>query len=135
MKGPESSRKQQGNATAVSQRVSRKKKSSNSITTNSTVNIPATNVGLVDNSDVSDVAVEEVQTEVVKNVMGNEDIDPNVCCMRFQLWHDDVLEGGGAEWVSCKCGRWMHEDCIEDVVTDNAGFQRFCSFCIDKYTL
>jgi len=54
-----------------------------------------------------------VQTEVVKNAMGNEDIDLNVCCMCFQWWHD---EGGGAEWVSRKCGRWMHKDCIEDVV-------------------
>jgi len=81
------------------------------------------------------VAAEEVQTEVIKDVMGNEDIDLNVCCMCFQSWHDDVLKGGGAEWVSCKCGRWMHEDCIEDVVTDNAVFQHFFSFCIDKHTL
>jgi len=49
--------------------------------------------------------------------MDNEDIDPNLYCMYFQSWHDDVLEGGGVEWVSCKCGR-----CTEDVVSDNDGF-------------
>jgi len=47
-KTQERARTQQGNATAISQRVSRKKKSSNSSTTDSNVDIPATNVRLVD---------------------------------------------------------------------------------------
>ena len=41
----------------------------------------------------------------------------------------------GAEWISCKCGRWLHESCVEDVVKDNAGDECYCSFCIDKYTI
>ena len=121
----------------ASKRVSRKKK--NSTITNSsasTVSIIPINGG-VDDSDISDIAAEELLTEITqqKNVMDNEDIDPNICCMCFQSWHDDVLEGGGAEWIFFKCGRWLHEDCIEDVVSDNDGFQHFCSFCIDKYTV
>ena len=32
--------------------------------------------------------------------MDNEDIDPNICCMYFQSWHDDVLEGMGQSGYS-----------------------------------
>jgi len=51
----------------------------------------------------------------------------------FSSWQDDVIEGGGAEWVFRLCGQWLHEDCV-DVVQDQDVNQRFCSFCIDKYT-
>ena len=56
---------------------------------------------------ISDIAAEELLTEITqqKNVMDNEDIDPNIHCMCFQSWHHDVLEGGGAEWIFFKCGR------------------------------
>ena len=65
----------------------------------------------------------------------SEVIDPNKCCMCFVTYEDDVLDGAGAEWISCKCGRWLHEDCVEDVVKDSTGDERYCSFCIDKYTI
>ena len=58
---------------------------------NSTVDVPATNADDLD--VVSDVAAEEPLTEVtrLKNAMDNQDIDPNVCCMCFQLWQDVAL--------------------------------------------
>jgi len=62
-------------------------------------------------------------------------IDPNKCCMCFVSYEDDVLKGAGTEWIFCKCGRWLHEDCVEDVVVDSNGEECFCSFCIDKYTI
>ena len=65
----------------------------------------------------------------------NEVIDPNKCCMCFVTYEDDVLDGAGAEWIFCKCGRWLHESCVEDVVKDSTGDERYCSFCIDKYTI
>ena len=65
----------------------------------------------------------------------SEMIDPNKCCMCFVTYEDDVLDGAGAEWISCKCGRWLHEDCVEDIVKDSTGDERYCSFCIDKYTI
>jgi len=40
----------------------------------------------------------------------NEEIDSNTCGMCFVSF-EDVLEGGGAEWIPCSCGRWLHEDC------------------------
>ena len=65
----------------------------------------------------------------------NDSIDVNVCCMCFVHYDDDVLEGSGADWIFCKCGRWLHEDCMEDFVKDNEGIEQFCSFCVDKYTV
>ena len=55
----------------------------------------------------------------------DENIDVNVCCMCFVHYDDDVREGSGADWIFCKCGRWLHEDCVEDVVKDNEGIERF----------
>ena len=45
-----------------------------------------------------------------------ETIDPNTCCMCFGSFEDDVCDGDRAGWVSCHCGRWLHEDCIEEYV-------------------
>ena len=58
-------------------------------------------------------------------------IDPNVCCMCFGTYEDDILEGVGAEWISCACGRWLHKDCGEDCIADENGQERFCLFCLD----
>jgi len=62
----------------------------------------------------------------------DEAIDPDTCCMCFG---DGVLESIGAEWINCRCGKWMHEDCVEETVMDSDGHQRFCTFCADKYTV
>ena len=61
----------------------------------------------------------------------DEVIDPNVCCMCFVTYEDDVLEGARASWISCACGRWLHEDCAEDQIIDDDGNERNCSFCLD----
>jgi len=52
--------------------------------------------------------------------------------MCFGRYEDDVLEGVGAEWINCRYDRWMHEDCVEETVMD---IKRFCTFCVDKYTV
>ena len=65
----------------------------------------------------------------------DDSINVNICCMCFVHYEDDVLEGLGADWISCKCGRWLHEDCVEDVIKDNDDDERYCSFCIDKFTI
>ena len=39
------------------------------------------------------------------------------------------MEGAGAEWMSCACGRWLHEDSAENGVIDSSG-ERFCPFCV-----
>ena len=63
----------------------------------------------------------------------SETIDTNVCCTCFRTY-DDVLEGTGANWIACACGRWLHEDCAEDCVQDDSGNDRFCPLCIELLT-
>ena len=67
--------------------------------------------------------------------INDESINANVCCMCFVNYEDDVLEGSGADWIYCRCGRWLHEDYVEDVVKDNDGEERYCSFYVDKFTI
>ena len=58
-----------------------------------------------------------------------EDIDTNVCCVCFSTYEEDVLEGAGADWIACTCGRWLHEECVEDCVVDASGNERYCPLC------
>ena len=46
---------------------------------------------------------------------------------------DDVCDGDGAGWVSCHCGIWLHEDCVEEYVVSSSGVELFCPFCTDGY--
>ena len=50
-----------------------------------------------------------------------EKIDPNVCCMCFVTCEEDTREQIGAEWLTCACGKWLHENCAEDMVVDGNG--------------
>jgi len=51
-----------------------------------------------------------------------------MCLVSFE---EDVLDGGGAEWIPCPCGRWLHDDCAEGCVRDKNGKERYCPICID----
>ena len=37
----------------------------------------------------------------------------------------------GRDWLECACSRWVHEDCMEEVILDDEGRERFCPFCIN----
>ena len=63
--------------------------------------------------------------------MSGAGIDTDVCCMCFGNYEDDVLDGYGAEWIRCTCGRWLHLDCAEDCIKDQHGKERYCPYCID----
>ena len=65
----------------------------------------------------------------------SETIDTNVCCTCFRTYDEDILEGTGADWIACACGRWLHEDCAEHCVQDDSGNDRFCPLCIDLLTV
>ena len=43
---------------------------------------------------------------------------------------EDQLEQTGLLWVQCVCKRWIHEDCYEDVLTDNNGRKLICPYCV-----
>lgn len=38
--------------------------------------------------------------------------------------------GLGEKWMECPCGRWMHDKCIDQVVSHAVDKERFCSFCV-----
>ncbi len=37
----------------------------------------------------------------------------------------------GQEWLECACGRWIHEQCIEEVIVDSGSQERFCPYCLN----
>ena len=34
------------------------------------------------------------------------------------------------DWIQCACGQWSHEDCVDEIVTDENGEERFCPRCV-----
>ena len=48
------------------------------------------------------------------------------CSFCYRKYSDD-----GGDWVRCACNRWVHESCVEDVLTDVNGDERFCPFCLN----
>lgn len=51
-------------------------------------------------------------------------------CECVRTYGDDIQESTCAEWVKCACERWIHEECIDQVVIDSEGKERFCSYCV-----
>ena len=67
------------------------------------------------------------KSQVLKTSDG--DIDPNIiCCTCFA--HYDQDETGG-DWVSCACGRWLHEECVVNVTIDSEGKECLCPYCLN----
>ena len=67
---------------------------------------------------------------IVKNVIWNvHAVDASEeCCACFGLYSDDI--GTGREWLECACGRWLHEDCVENIVYDTNGKEKLCPLCL-----
>ena len=55
----------------------------------------------------------------------SEEIDDWVCSFCFGNYADD----DGTEWICCGCKRWVHEECVEEVIVDTNGVERFCPYC------
>ena len=53
-----------------------------------------------------------------------------ICCECNISYEDDVRSGCGEEWVQCACSRWIHANCIDEVIIDADGNERICSFCV-----
>ena len=64
----------------------------------------------------------EPSSEIITSSSSDQNdnsVNVDICCMCFVHYKDDVLEGLGADWIFCKCGRWLYEGCVEDVIKDN----------------
>lgn len=62
----------------------------------------------------------------ITNVNGIEadSSNENQCCVCFAEYEEED------EWVQCTCKRWLHEDCIIDVIEDLNGLPRLCPYCL-----
>ena len=56
-------------------------------------------------------------------------------CVCFTTYEDDVVNASGKDWVGCACGRWLHEECVEDCVLDNSGKERLCPLCLNVFVV
>jgi len=56
--------------------------------------------------------------------------DDNVCCECYATFEEDIAMGNQAEWTRCGCKRWMHVDCISEIVIHSDGSHRMCSNCV-----
>ena len=61
------------------------------------------------------------------------EVDSNTCAICFGSYEEDLLSGGGDEWLQCTCGKWVHEECVEDCEADSDGNPRFCPSCVEQY--
>ena len=57
-----------------------------------------------------------------------EHINPNQCCACFGLYEDDI--GTGVEWLQCSYTRWIHEECVGNVVRSEDGEEKLCPLCL-----
>ena len=53
----------------------------------------------------------------------------NECCVCFEMYIGDNEVN---DWLQCVCGRWLHEECIADIVHDKFGRELFCPYCCCK---
>ena len=58
----------------------------------------------------------------------DESIDTEECCACFGQYSDDIVTG--REWLECVCGRWVREDCVENIVYDTNGKEKLCPLCL-----
>ena len=56
--------------------------------------------------------------------LDEDSINTEECCACFGLYIEDI--GTGREWMECACGRWIHEECVEDIVYDANGKEKLC---------
>ena len=62
-----------------------------------------------------------------------DSINTDGYCACFGLYTDGI--GTGREWLECACGRWIHEECIEDVVYNANGKEKLCPLCLAVHSI
>ena len=85
------------------------------------------------NTSTSSTRRSSEQPPTKKARVADEAIDDSRCCVCFITYEDDVLNKTGKDWVGCVCGRWLHEECMEESCLDSTGKERLCPLCIDLF--
>ena len=52
-------------------------------------------------------------------------VNSDLCCVCFGSYEEDA--GTDREWLQCKCGRWIHEDCVD--YDDSTADGSLCPLC------
>ena len=75
---------------------------------------------------VTNIDPQEENVRTKKARLGDiqSNIDSNTCCACFGDYADDT--GTGREWLQCQCGRWIHEDCVEECMSESV----ICPLCL-----
>ncbi len=47
-----------------------------------------------------------------------DEINTSQCTVCFGTYEDDVVERTSTDWLECACNRWLHEECVMNVVID-----------------
>ena len=60
----------------------------------------------------------------------DDTIDFDKCCHAacFGLYVHDA--GADREWIECSYSRWIHEECVENVIHDANGKELLCPVCL-----
>ena len=66
----------------------------------------------------------------VEETSGSSFNDSNECCVCFRTYEEDEEECTGLEWVQCVCTRWIHEECVSEIISDDQGRELLCPFCV-----
>jgi len=84
-----------------------------------------------DNVSESDELMEPLSSkEPHQSEEGTVDNEDAICYECNVSYEDDVRNGSGEDWVICACKKWIHKNCIDEVVIDADGKERFCSYCV-----
>ena len=83
-------------------------------------------------STLSDTEPTEVplalQDEIVLDAEGRtQPFSMEQCAVCLEAYSSSDFD---CDWIECACGRWTHEDCVDDVVIDINGKERFCPHCV-----
>lgn len=75
---------------------------------------------------VTNIDPQEENVRTKKARLGDiqSNIDSNTCCACSGDYADDT--GTGREWLQCQCGRWIHEDCVEECMSESV----ICPLCL-----
>ena len=57
--------------------------------------------------------------------------DSNECCVCFRTYEEDEEDCTGLEWVHCVCTRWIHDECVSEIISDEQGHELLCPFCVE----
>ena len=75
-----------------------------------------TNVEPDDMSESDELMEPLTSKEPDQSEEGKVNNDDTICCECNVSYEDDVHNGSREDWIHCACKRWIHENCIDEVV-------------------